>query len=334
MNKTGIRYWVLGVRKIFFLLFFILSFILHPSSFIHAQHTRLYACALANDEPAAFMGGSSIGAGLWQTDDTGKTWMQIGWKHVKCYSVDVVNSSNGKIIYQACGSGVLKSTDAGITWRMLTDWRITEVLDIAIDQKAPNNIYIATPYAIWKSDDGGESWYEADTDIPEPRFTSRIKIDPVNHLKIYAATETGLYESKDGGEIWKKRNGTEVSVRDLIVSMHGLSAWIEASGHAAYFENQKWAFKDLNKDLWTEYKYDSWIYYGGINGVFSSSIKSNFLGGSPKNVHSIIAVSDNLFAGSLNGGVWKYGFAGETGTFALIGLDKLQIWHLKAIEIK
>src|SRR4051812_3451706 len=71
-------------RIISFTFFFILQ-----SSAILAQHTRLFACALASDEPTAFMGGSSIGAGLWQSDDTAKTWKQLGWKHVKCYSVDV-----------------------------------------------------------------------------------------------------------------------------------------------------------------------------------------------------------------------------------------------------
>src|SRR5947209_6490013 len=182
-------------RKFFIIALIISVFITQHSAL--AQHTCLYACALASDDPTAFMGGSSIGAGLWQSDDTGKIWKQLGWKHVKCYSVDV--SNNGKVIYEACGNGLLKSTDEGKSWRMMTDWRMTEVMDVAVDQKNPKTVYIATPGAIWKSDDGGNTWYEADTDIPYPIFVSRIKIDPSDHKKIYVATENGLYESKDGG---------------------------------------------------------------------------------------------------------------------------------------
>ena len=215
MNKAGARWQVLGVKYAICAFVFCSSFILHPSSlsthpssFILA-HTRLYACVIGSDSVGALMGGSTLGSGLWQSDDTAKTWKQIGWKHVKCYSVDVVNKSNGKIIYEACGNGVMRSTDYGATWRMLTDWRITEVMDIAIDQKAPKNIYIATPGAIWKSMDGGDSWFEADTDIPYPIFVSRIKIDSKDHLKVYCATESGLYESKDGGLSWKRKRSAK-----------------------------------------------------------------------------------------------------------------------------
>src|ERR1051325_3414940 len=146
------------MMRLFIIIFFYVSLSTeHLALPVVARHARLYACALGSDDPAFFMGGSSIGGGLWQSDDTGKTWKQLGWKHVKCYSVDVVNKSNGKIIYQACGNGVLKSNDDGISWRMLTDCRMTEVMDIAVDQLSPNIIYIATPGAIWKSDDAGES---------------------------------------------------------------------------------------------------------------------------------------------------------------------------------
>jgi len=305
-----------------FLFLISIIFILHPSSCILAQHTRLYACALGSDDPSAFMGGSSIGGGLWQSDDTGKTWKQLGWEHVKCYSVDVVNKSNGKIIYQACGNGVLKSTDAGATWKMMTDWRVTEVMDIAVDQKKPNNIYIATPGAIWKSDDGGDNWYEADSDMPQPIFVSRIKIDPSDHLKIYAATELGLYESKDGGLSWNKRSGSGESVRDMIVTSHGLSAWIEESGNLHYFENKKWNMKAGSKNSRTL------IWY-----------KKNFARGSGA-IHSFAIIGDDFFTGSLNGGVWEDNpseenkNSGEEYTSERSGLNKLQIWRLKTVEIK
>src|SRR5438067_9504641 len=59
-----------------------------------AQHLRIFACAIANDSAGAFMGASSNGSGLYQSDDTGKTWKHLGWENIKCYSMDMVQSSN------------------------------------------------------------------------------------------------------------------------------------------------------------------------------------------------------------------------------------------------
>jgi len=311
-------------------LFLLSSFILPPSSF---SRTRLYACAIGSDSVGSLVGGSSLGAGLWQSDDTGKTWKQLGWKHVKCYSVDVVSKSNGKIIFQACGNGVLRSTDAGANWKMVTDWRITEVMDIAIDQIAPKNIYIATAGAIWKSNDGGNNWYEADSDIPYPIFVSRIKIDPADHLHIYAATESGLYESLDGGLEWKKKAESGPSVKDMIVTDHGISSWIEASGAYWVYEGEKWNRLNLDSNSWTLCRYQGQIYTGNASGIAVSDAAEN-LQESPANAHSLLAIGDVLFAGSLSGGVWKYDLLKEKGACERSGLPDLQVWRLKTTEIQ
>gem|GEM_PF-6401940 len=125
-----------------------------------AQHLRIFACAIGNDSTGAFMGGSTNGSGLYQSDDTGKTWKHLGWNNIKCYSMDMVQSSNGRILYEATGLGVLRSTDYGEHWKQITDWRISEVMDIAIDQKNPNEIYLATAHGPWRTRDGGKTWSE------------------------------------------------------------------------------------------------------------------------------------------------------------------------------
>lgn len=128
------------------------------ASALHAQHLRIFACAIGNDSAGAFMGGSSNGSGLYQSDDTGKTWRHLGWNNIKCFSMDMVQSSNGRILYEATGLGVLRSTDYGEHWKQLTDWRISEVMDLAINQKNPDEIYIATAHGPWRTRDGGRVW--------------------------------------------------------------------------------------------------------------------------------------------------------------------------------
>src|ERR1039458_163820 len=139
---------------------YVLSVLFCPLTIItaHAQHLRIFACAIANDSVGASMGGSSNGSGLYQSDDTGKTWKHLGWDNIKCYSMDMMQSSNGRIIYEATGLGILRSTDYGEHWKQITDWHISEAMDVAVNQKNPNEIYIATAHGPWRTRDGGKKW--------------------------------------------------------------------------------------------------------------------------------------------------------------------------------
>jgi hypothetical protein len=141
---------------------------------IYAQHLRIYACAIANDSAGASMGGSSNGSGLYQSDDTGKTWNHVGWDNIKCYSMDMVQSSNGRILYEATGLGILRSTDYGEHWKQITDWRISEAMDVSVTQRNPKKVTILTPLRsqsergfdsttipyrkVWQTIDSGATW--------------------------------------------------------------------------------------------------------------------------------------------------------------------------------
>ncbi|MFI5201024.1 MAG: WD40/YVTN/BNR-like repeat-containing protein [Candidatus Kapaibacterium sp.] len=155
--KSGIEYRVSGIGgKVPWVV--LVLFVFSPA--VNAQHLRIYACAIANDSAGAFMGGSSNGSGLYQSDDTGKTWKHLGWDNIKCYSMDEVESSNGRILFEATGLGILRSTDYGAHWKQLTDWRISEAMDVAVNQKYPDEIYIATAHGAWQTSDGGNKWIE------------------------------------------------------------------------------------------------------------------------------------------------------------------------------
>jgi hypothetical protein len=175
--------------------FFVFLLIAH-TTIVHAQHLRLYACAIANDGAGAFMGGSSNGSGLYQSDDTGKTWEHLGWNNIKCYSMDVVHFSNGRILYEATGLGVLRSIDYGTTWKQLTDWRVSEVMDVAVSQKNPEEIYIATAHGPWKSTDEGKSWLAIRDGMRSP-YCSHIMFDPADSTKLLLTAEDGLYQRKE-----------------------------------------------------------------------------------------------------------------------------------------
>jgi hypothetical protein len=175
--------------------------LLLTSGTARAQHLRIFACAIANDSAGAFMGGSSNGSGLYQSDDTGKSWKHLGWDNIKCYSMDAVQSSNGRILYMATGLGVLRSTDYGERWKQLTDWRIAEVTDVAVNQKTPKEIWIATAHGPWRTLDAGIKWTFMGKGI-EP-YCEMISYKDPNYDSIYLVGSINNYwHSAKGNGHW------------------------------------------------------------------------------------------------------------------------------------
>lgn len=204
----------------------------------NAQHLRIYACAIGNDSTGASLGASSDGSGLYQSDDTGKTWKHLGWDNIKCYSMDMVQSSNGRILYEATGLGILRSVDGGEHWKQITDWRISEAMDVAVNQKNPNEIYIATAHGPWRTRDGGKTWELLLKGLPVP-YTCRIVIDSVVQNHVLVATEAGIFSWL--GDTWNKIACEQTNMQNEIkknaieiyyivqISPH---RWIAASGNS------------------------------------------------------------------------------------------------------
>ena len=179
-----------------------------------ARHLRIYACAIGNDSVGASMGGSSNGSGLYESDDSGKTWKHLGWDNIKCYSMDMVQSSNSCILYEATGLGILRSVDGGEHWKQITDWRISEAMDVAVNQKNPNEIYIATAHGPWRTRDGGQTWEALIDGLPNP-YTCRIVIDSVIPNHILVASEAGIFSLS--GDTWKQIQCEETNMNNEIV---------------------------------------------------------------------------------------------------------------------
>jgi hypothetical protein len=267
--------------------------------------TRLYACALASDEPGAFMGGSSIGAGLWTSDDSGATWKHLGWSHVKCYSVAIVDSSFGDLLYLACGNGLMRSTDAGVHWRMLTDWRIAEVMDVAVDERNVSHLTIATATGNWSSIDSGEHWSEVG-----PR-------DYRAHL---------FYDSSDG------------HISDLNACRRSDGAIASLTTDGAVRIGSKQIVRPLSKrgGVWCIGESAKTLYLGGERGVYhvDTANVTHMIAGSPRNAHGIVSVGPTFLIGSLSGGVWRASAGDKDIEFMQVGLPSLQVWSLHTALVR
>ena len=121
------------------------------------------------------------------------------------------------------GGGVWKTTDAGNTWKSISDGYFGgSIGSIAVSESDPNVIYVgegeqtlrgnvSSGRGAWKSMDAGETWEFIG--LPNSEHISRIRIHPSNPDVLYVGVignlwkpnkERGLYKSVDGGKNWKK----------------------------------------------------------------------------------------------------------------------------------
>ncbi len=136
------------------------------------------------------------------------------------------------------GGGVWKTTDAGQTWRNVSDGFFGGSIGaVAVSEWDPNVIYVgggektvrgnvSHGYGMFKSEDAGKSWRAIG--LEDSRHISRIRIHPRNPDLVYAAVmghlfgpneERGIYRSRDGGETWERVLfvNDEVGAVDLLI---------------------------------------------------------------------------------------------------------------------
>jgi photosystem II stability/assembly factor-like uncharacterized protein len=197
----------------------------------------------ANRVYAAVLGhpfGPSALRGLYRSVDGGTTWTRLmdrgentGSSFVRIDAFDANTLYAGfwdarsgpwedKNMYNGPNGGLYKSTDGGEHWQALKDGlpaRLSQI-DVAVAPSVRGRLYAtvatsADPMAqhgaagsvgIYRSDDGGEHWHSATSDVrPALRIGGGdlpiIKVDPRNADILYSASIV-LMKSVDGGSHW------------------------------------------------------------------------------------------------------------------------------------
>ncbi len=187
---------------------------------------------------------SSWGDGIYKSTDAGKTWQHMGLKDSHHIGRIALHPTNTEVLYVAAMGhlwgpnnerGLYKSVDGGKTWeRIIYVNDDTGVVDVALDPQNPEIVYAATyqrrrtPFGfdgggagsgLHKSTDGGKTWKELRTGLPEGNYgrigISIFRADPnivyasveqgyqYNASTAYNERRAGLYRSKDKGETWE-----------------------------------------------------------------------------------------------------------------------------------
>ncbi|HET8786661.1 MAG TPA: hypothetical protein VFM38_13565, partial [Candidatus Limnocylindrales bacterium] len=122
------------------------------------------------------------------------------------------------------GGGVWKTTDAGQSWRNVTDGQITagSMGAVEVSPSDPNIVYIGTGSdglrsnvsigrGAWKSTDAGKTW--TFVGLGDVGQIASIRVHPTNPDVAFAAAignpfrtnpERGVFRTKDGGRSWQK----------------------------------------------------------------------------------------------------------------------------------
>ncbi len=201
--------------------------------------------ALAPSDPRILYAGTgeqnnrqstSWGNGVYRSEDGGDTWRHLGLASTRHIGKIEIHPSNPDIAYVAAlgnlwtaspERGLYRTRDGGQTWeRVLHVDEHTGIVDLVMDPSNPDVLYAATYQrlrrtwgfngggpgsGIYKSTDGGETWRELTSGIPEGD-KGRIGLalassNPrVLNALIEHANRPGTYRSEDGGESWQRVN--------------------------------------------------------------------------------------------------------------------------------
>jgi photosystem II stability/assembly factor-like uncharacterized protein len=97
---------------------------------------------------------------------------------------------------------VIRSTDGGQTWILLSGYIHHAMTEISVDQSTPNTIYISGSSQVTKSTDGGDSWASASTGLPGTLGVYCVDSSPHTPQTLLCANDDGIHRSTDGGSSW------------------------------------------------------------------------------------------------------------------------------------
>ena len=182
-------------------------------------------------------GNVSSGTGMWKSENSGRTWKNIGLTDSRHIMRIVIHPKNPDLVYCAAlghlfgpnnERGIFRTKDGGKTWeKILFVNDHVGACELVMDPTNPDILLATfwnvkrTPYSlesggagsgIYKSTDGGNTWIDITKNQGLPKDTLGIigiTIAPSNPNKYYAIIESktgGVFMSDDAGKTWTKTN--------------------------------------------------------------------------------------------------------------------------------
>jgi photosystem II stability/assembly factor-like uncharacterized protein len=186
-----------------------------------ARSVAIYALTLLAAAPLTAQSGPAVDPILFQ----GMEWRLVGpFRGGRSVAVAGVAGDPLTYYFGATGGGVWKTTDAGNTWRNVSDgwFRTGSVGAVAVAPSDPNVVYVGMGEApirgvttshgdgVYRSTDAGRTWSHLGLEATE--HISNVIVHPLDPDTVWVAAqgsswkpnpERGIYRSTDGGATWQ-----------------------------------------------------------------------------------------------------------------------------------
>ena len=185
---------------------------------------------------------TSMGDGIYKSDDAGTTWKHIGLDYSRHIADIQIHPTNPDIFFVAVQGaqygkskerGIYKTEDGGKTWKkvLYVNERVG-ASSLSMDMNNPRILYVAmweherTPWqmssggpdsGIYKSTNAGEDWIHLKKGLPEVIGKAGISVSRANSKIVYTNLEAegekaGVYRSDDSGISWNQVNKDRITV--------------------------------------------------------------------------------------------------------------------------
>jgi photosystem II stability/assembly factor-like uncharacterized protein len=195
-----------------------------------AQYT-LYACMVTSKD---YVVGAKLPPSGIFVKPSGGGWRHVGYNHPFINAADHDPRDPG-IVYVAAGNGLLRLTNGGKDWKILTGNDVTELMDVAVDRRS-GDIYFTHTRGIRVSRDRGATWSDASAGLHR-KYSQTIRVDSRQSGVLVAGNEEGLFRSEDGGTSWKSAGASGLQVLRVEQSPHDPCFWLAGTQGGGLFQS-------------------------------------------------------------------------------------------------
>src|SRR6266851_8417775 len=196
---------------------------------VAGQYT-LWTCMVTSKDYV--VGAKLPPSGIFLKSGTGE-WRHAGYNHPFINALDYDPRDPGTV-YVAAGNGLLRVSDRGARWKILTGSDVTELLDIAVDRNAPGTIYFTHTAGIRVTHDRGVTWSNASGGLHR-KYSQAIRVDSRRSGFLVAGNEEGIFRSEDGGKSWKSAGAAGYQVLHIEQSPHDPCYWLAGTQGGGLF---------------------------------------------------------------------------------------------------
>ena len=195
-----------------------------------AGQYSLYSCMVTSK--GYVVGAKLPPSGIFVKASGGK-WRHAGFNHPFVNALDFDPRDSGTL-YVAAGNGLMRVTEQGERWKILTGSDVTELLDVAVDRNAPGTVYFTHSAGIRVTHDGGATWGDASAGLHR-KYSQAIRVDAQRSGVLIAGNEEGIFRSEDGGKSWKLAGASGYQVLHVEQSPHDACHWLAATEGGGLF---------------------------------------------------------------------------------------------------